>query len=349
MPSSDSCSQCHTVPGDFSIAALAGNTILHTGISSGCRACHVAGTGAGPFAGCATQATCASPVPLSYQPKVMPLLAGGSPTSPSSSTHVPVGTVACEACHSATNFSTFGGTNMKPPTGTPMHTAVNTQTCMSCHEKAYTWFGVSIRTRPSEHSGSRAAPNDCNNSGCHKVASSFSNMMRIRPVMRAAVNRALPRLLPQTLLLPGGAASSRRFDHLGVAKAQCQTCHNGQLAQGRPAHHYGSRLSCDSCHRSTAWSPAQFSHPVNAAGQCAACHNGVDASGRPGTHFVTVRSCDACHRTLAWQPASYQHLSPAYQPTPDRLTCVSCHITNGEVIPRQMHANPRNRPIPVKP
>ncbi len=347
IPSSDSCSQCHTVPGDFSIAALAANTILHTGIASNCKSCHSAGSGAGPFAGCATQATCASPVPLTYQPKVMPLLAGGSPTSPSPSTHIPVGTVACEACHAATNFSTFSGTNMKPPAGTSMHTAVNAQTCMGCHEKSYVWFGVSIRTRPSDHSGSRAAPNDCNNSGCHKVASSFSNMMRIRPVMRAAVNHALLRLLPQGLQAPG-ATIGGRFDHLGVVKAQCQTCHNGQLARGRPALHYGSRLSCDSCHRTTAWLPAQFTHPATATGQCAACHNGVDASGRPGTHFVTVRSCDACHRTLAWQPVTYRHLSPAYQPAPDRVSCMSCHLTNGEIIPRQMRGNPRNRPVPVK-
>jgi hypothetical protein len=45
----------------------------------------------------------------------------------------------------------------------------------------------------------------------------------------------------------------------------------------------------------------------------------------------------------------YRHLSPAYQPLPDRNTCVSCHITNGEVIPRQLHGNPRNRPVPVPP
>ena len=29
------------------------------------------------------------------------------------------------------------------------------------------------------------------------------------------------------------------------------------------------------------------------------------------------------------------------------FTCVSCHLTNGEIIPRQMHSNNRNRPVPV--
>ena len=53
---------------------------LHTGITSNCIACHSAGAGAGPFAGCTTQAACATPPPLAYQPKTPPLAAGGSPT-----------------------------------------------------------------------------------------------------------------------------------------------------------------------------------------------------------------------------------------------------------------------------
>jgi hypothetical protein len=222
---------------------------------------------------------------------------------------------------------------------------------MGCHERPYTWFGVNIVVRDSGHLNipKRAAPNDCNGSGCHQVSASFNNAALVRPipVRRAAVGAALPRLLPKELTGGTDITGAGRFDHRGVTAGQCQTCHNGQMARGKPARHFGPRLSCDSCHRTTAWSPAQFSHPTNAAGQCAACHNGIDATARPGPHFVTVRNCDACHRTLAWTPVIYRHISPAYQPAPDRPTCVSCHITNGEVIPRQMHSSPRGRPIPV--
>ncbi|MES1161772.1 MAG: hypothetical protein ABUL50_01760, partial [Rhizobacter sp.] len=57
-----SCSTCHVTPGDFSIAGLTTSMpTLHTGITSGCASCHTAGTGAGPFAGCTTQAACAAP------------------------------------------------------------------------------------------------------------------------------------------------------------------------------------------------------------------------------------------------------------------------------------------------
>ena len=80
IPTNGACATCHVTPGDYSIAGLTTNkTTMHTGISSGCASCHTAGAGAGPFAGCATQAACANPPPLTYQPKVMPLAAGGSP------------------------------------------------------------------------------------------------------------------------------------------------------------------------------------------------------------------------------------------------------------------------------
>ena len=350
IPTNSACSLCHVVAGDFSVAGLTNNTAMHANTdlkSQTCRSCHAAG----PFAGCTTQAACTTPVPLTYQPKLMPLAAGGSPTAPSAQTHIPVGSVACEACHSATNYTTFSGMKMKPTTNAinPSHTAVAAFSCMSCHEYPYVWFGTpNIQTRkPGEHtSAGRRPPHDCDE--CHRVGTKFDGLARVRPVMRAAVGGALPRLLPREAILPGGS-TKQAFDHRGVAAGQCQTCHNGQIARGRPAKHYGPRLSCDSCHRSTAWAPASFTHPSNAAGTCAACHNGVDASGRPGSHFISVRSCDACHTALAWQPVRYQHLSPAYAPSPERPTCVSCHITNGEVIPRQLHGNPRNRPVPVPP
>ncbi len=59
------CSTCHAVAGDFSTAGLTADvSILHSGISSNCIACHSAGAGYGPFAGCATQAACSSPPPV---------------------------------------------------------------------------------------------------------------------------------------------------------------------------------------------------------------------------------------------------------------------------------------------
>jgi hypothetical protein len=124
------------------------------------------------------------------------------------------------------------------------------------------------------------------------------------------------------------------------------TCHNGQAAKGKPVKHLVTRASCDTCHRTTAWKPAQFNHQGVLLGQCFTCHNGTSATGKSSSHFVTARSCDACHRTIAWVPVSYSHLSPLYRAQVDKNTCVSCHITNGEIIPRQLRGGPRPRPTP---
>jgi hypothetical protein len=345
------CSTCHVSGSDFSIAGLTTSmATLHTGISSGCASCHTAGAGAGPFAGCTTQATCTSPPPLTYQPKTMPLAAGGSPTAPSTQTHVPVGAVACEKCHSPTVFTSFAGMNMKG--NTTAHNAVSTSTCISCHEGTpkFVWFGVNIVTRPVGHEG-RKTGQDCVGSGCHRLSySQFVTEARVRPVLRSAINVSNPRLLPDGLgLSPADPSRAAPFNHQGVNPGQCQTCHNGQVAKAMPGKHVATRMSCDSCHRTTAWTPAQFNHQGTLAGQCQACHNGSLAAGKAAGHFFTSRSCDACHRTLAWVPVSYSHLAPGYRPQPDKPTCVSCHITNGEIIPRQLRGGPRPKPIPVPP
>jgi hypothetical protein len=337
------CSTCHVKAGDYSYAAgsLATNTILHTGIASGCISCHTAGTGAGPFAGCATQASCTTPPPITYQPMMMPLAAGASPTASNALTHVPVAGIACEACHSKTVFTAFSGT---PMTATA-HTAVASKTCMSCHETKYTWFGVKMKTRPSGHHTGV----DCKGSGCHTYNGGFRGL--VKPIMRGAlVNPELGRLLPNMQLTqPGLSTATTSFDHTGVQPGQCKTCHDGQHASGMPARHLMVTSSCDSCHRTTAWVPAQFSHSGISPNTCLVCHNGMGASARPSGHFMSPRSCDSCHKTTAWQPVNYSHLSPAFRPMPDKLTCISCHVSNSEIIPRQMRARTPGKPIPIGP
>ena len=87
-------------------------------------------------------------------------------------------------------------------------------------------------------------------------------------------------------------------------------------------------VSCDACHRTTAWLPATFSHTGVAAGTCLSCHAGTVKS---TTHMQTSRSCDACHTTTAWlPPRTYTHLSPFYKPHNSGVTCRSCHSSNTE-------------------
>ncbi len=350
IPTKGSCASCHlgAATGDYSVAKLATNTILHTGITTGCISCHTAGTGTGPFAGCATQAACTAPPPITYQPKTMPLLAGGSPTAPSTSTHIPVAGIACEGCHSPANLTSFG-----PSTAMTHTSGVTALLCKTCHESAYIWYGyTSTKTsagpkpgvftvRPNNHHGTQ----DCK--GCHST-SGFRSL--IRPVVRQAVNPGLGLLRPNMQQLPTSRGSmGANFDHVGIEPAKCKTCHDGQRASGMPAKHLMVSNSCDACHRTTAWKPAYFNHAGISPNTCLACHNGIAAPAKSAGHFMTARSCDSCHKMTAWLPANYSHVSPAYQPAAGMVTCVSCHTTNSEVIPRQMRVAPRNKPIVVAP
>jgi hypothetical protein len=346
------CTTCHLVAGDYSYATgkLAALPILHTGITTGCISCHTAGTGAGPFAGCATQAAlaCTSPPPITYQPKMMPLAAGGSPTAPSASTHVPVPGIACEKCHLSN--TSFSGMNMN---ANAPHLAVSSLKCMSCHEGGYVWYGVpNIKTR-WDKSKNHEVGKDCGSSGCHGIPGGKGKGMEalLRPIMRnALVNPELGRLLPNLQTIqPGRGTLGTNFDHQGVEAGKCKTCHDGQRASGMPARHLMVTVSCDTCHRTTAWQPASFDHSGVAANTCLVCHNGMAASGKPSGHFMSARSCGSCHESVAWQPVRYLHISPTYKALPDKLTCVSCHTSNSEIIVRQMRALPRPKPIPVGP
>jgi endogenous inhibitor of DNA gyrase (YacG/DUF329 family) len=231
------------------------------------------------------------------------------------------------------------------------HTAVAALTCMSCHERSYKWFKASPKNRPSAHASvpARAAPNDCKNSGCHTYSKGFFAQMK--PIIRdAAVNPLLARLLPNLQeQLPGRGAPASDYDHVGVEAGQCKSCHDSQRATGMPPRHLMVTNSCDTCHRTSTWKPAYFNHSGITSNTCLACHNGMGAPAKPAGHFMTARSCDSCHKTVAWLPVSYSHLSPSYRPAPGVATCVSCHVTNSEIIPRQMRSSDRTKPVPVGP
>jgi hypothetical protein len=315
------------------------------------------------FAGCIPPAACTTPAGLVYYPKGV----GGNPITSATGTvkHVPIATLDCVACHAS--VTSFAGINM----GSVGHTnAENTGKidCQSCHldetatmknstgglttnYSATNFKGNPTRRKAGDHNGvpARLYPNDCNNSGCHSYSKGFRSARR--PVMReAVVSPNMGRVRPN---IQNGKISrgtlGNTYDHVGVKPGQCKTCHDGKSASGMPARHLMVSTSCDTCHRTTAWVPAQFNHNGVTPNTCHICHNGMSASAKPNGHFMTARSCDSCHKDMGWKPVNYQHLSPNYKPSPDALTCVSCHVTNGELIPRQMRGMTRPKPLPVGP
>ena len=349
------CSTCHTTPGDYAINTLASHPTLHGSISSAftkytaatvgaknCSNCHAVGTGGtsgtAPFAGCALQSNCASPPPITYQPMTVAGVAK----------HVPIKTLDCNGCHSG-SFTTFGVVDMKSGTNAAsMHTNATLAgiQCQECHENGMSWTNVNnLKTRtPSKHTTTaRKAPNDC--AGCHSFNGGFR--AAVRPVMREAmVSPDLGRMKPHTnVTTPTRGSLGNTFDHQGVEPAKCRTCHDGKSASGMPPRHLMVMASCDTCHRTTSWTPAQFSHNGTTPNTCLACHNGMGASRKPSGHFMTARSCDSCHKTTGWNPVTYTHTSPAYKPGSAPAACITCHVTNGEIIPRQMRGLTRVKPV----
>jgi hypothetical protein len=85
-----------------------------------------------------------------------------------------------------------------------------------------------------------------------------------------------------------------------VAAGSCATCHNGTQARGKGSTHMATARACDSCHRTTAWTPVAYAHLSPAYKQhsagvtCASCH-------RSNTEIATWSfaaykpDCAGCH------------------------------------------------------
>ncbi|HXN09956.1 MAG TPA: cytochrome c3 family protein, partial [Steroidobacteraceae bacterium] len=292
---------------------LATNAVLHTGISSGCIACHGAPNASAPV------------FYLNYTPKDALL----------SPVHIPTSTTPCEACHTATVFTAFSGTTMSSAKHTSMF-AVIAKTCDQCHDKStLVFYGVAnLQTRPGDHKSGSKLTNDCN--GCHNT-NSWGGGAQARPAATAtkaavaatvstvnAANAVQAQATAASAVAPASAAAigvrpgSRPNPHLGVT-GNCVSCHNGATATGKGARHVASNDQCANCHTTIAWLPARFDHRGIAA-SCTSCHNGVTATGMPVAHIPTRMDCGACHGTFAWRPARFSHAGIVG-------TCAGCHNT----------------------
>jgi Cytochrome c7 and related cytochrome c len=304
-PGNQGCSVCHTAaPSNY--ATLAANAVLHTGISSGCIACHGAPNATPPV------------FYLNYTPKDAVL----------SPVHIPTSTTPCESCH-AISFTSFSGTTMSSAKHTAMFAVIG-KTCDACHDAStLKFYGVTnLTTRPNGHHVGQ----DC--SGCHNTngwgggaaakrnaapqATSRSAITAVvgSPAHQAARinNGSVPTTVPSVAGIANGR--SAHLSHAGVI-ANCVSCHNGALAVGKAPGHVASNDTCQNCHTTIAWLPARFEHQ-GVVGSCVSCHNGATAPGRPARHVQTTQDCGSCHNTLNWQTVSFNHVGISG-------TCQSCH------------------------
>jgi hypothetical protein len=359
IASSAVCTNCHT----GYTAATTGMNHADSGVGTAgspvaCATCH--GAGAGPFFGTAqggcTATSCTGGQPL--QPPAPVGQTGG---------HVPFNNVACNICHTSTTVpGGFKGT-VVPHTngpfmtytrgkGTPNSGTSSPYKCNVCHAPAgQKWFGTSQGTKTEGAHENSTPSSDCID--CHSPTGGFAAAAaaaakaKPRPTTgltkRPAGSPAAPTTGPAPRSTPPGATprpvagsasvtASGPFSHSGVAPGSCATCHRAAgSATAMPGGHLPTALSCDACHRTTAWKPATYAHAGVGPGHCASCHAaaGKWATPKPAGHFLTSRSCDVCHHsTNTWLPVMYDHLSPRYRPQTGIVRCIDCHTTNTEMV-----------------
>jgi len=145
--------------------------------------------------------------------------------------------------------------------------------------------------------------------------------------------------------LPGKGPLLAAMGHDVLAtelQKNCAVCHEPDRPED--ALHARVETSCNECHGTKRWEPADFDHEswlradLGRSGSCARCHD----PDRPDDtmHREAKNSCSDCHSTKAWEPAEFDHdqwfrfdrshpgdCSTCHDNPADykRYTCYGCH------------------------
>jgi hypothetical protein len=334
-PANQNCTVCHTTaPSDYTPATLAANSVLHTGISSGCGQCHGGTT------------------PLTWYNNFTPKDGVLTPA------HIPyLSGTDCGSCHASATYAagTFGPMNMTQA----KHAFVATS-CDTCHEAGLSYYmgaaSPALQGRPADHtSGNMVAPNDC--SLCHTTANWNSTVLPTGHMPNPA-NQACTvchTTAPADYTTATLAANS--VLHTGISSG-CSQCHGGTTPLTwynnftpkdgvlTPSHiPYLSGTDCGSCHASATYAAGTFG-PMNmtqakhafVVTTCDTCHEaGLSfymgaaspaLQGRPADHtsgnMVAPNDCSLCHTTANWNSTV---LPAGHMPNPANQACTVCHTT----------------------
>jgi hypothetical protein len=281
IPTTQACTLCHTTS-DYSKA-----TMSHQGIASNCRQCHGPGLS---FA--------------NVVPKAPP------------ATHIPVGSAACESCHSATTFTSFAGTAMN-------HAPVTGTSCATCHETGRSFFGVTIVTRPVR--ATHPSTGDCGQ--CHTTVT-----------FKAPAKPAnhIPTTQACSLCHTTANYSVAVMSHQGIA-SNCAQCHGPGLSFANvvpkaATHIPTGSAPCESCHSATKFtnfSGTAMNHAAVTGMPCATCHDmgktffGVTIVVPPAKHIpYTGVPCESCHSPTKF--TNFGNTKMNHTPVA-AFKCMACH------------------------
>jgi hypothetical protein len=218
------------------------------------------------------------------------------------STHIPIGSVQCDTCHTSTSTGGF-------LTRTMIHTAVVATACATCHSGGYT--SENADGKGTTHIPIIGTATTCN--GCHTSQTVWT----------------------QRTMDHGGLAGQCSTCHKGAYLSENALTYSATHAGGQ------APGQCDTCHKSTTdWTTAtSFTHDATTVGKCNTCHKTGGAGLPPGvTHIpITGIQCDNCHTvttTGGFLTRSMNHTVVA------ATACSTCH--GGSYVSENALAKPTN-------
>ncbi len=243
---------------------------------------------------------------------------------------------ACEDCHKNAGLSQF--------------TAMSTD-CISCHQKDF-----NATTNPKHTSATFFATTPCQT--CHSSDSWASAKFdhSLTGFILTGSHSVPPRQCED--------CHKNNNYNLAAADTLCIACHqNDYNNTTNPNHSQQASLfptTCQNCHTTVAWQPAQFDHSATAfpltgahtvpPRACTDCHTNnnynITVTTCVSCHLTDFKNatnpnhvqggfpqtCDSCHTTTGWSPASFDHSKTAFPLTgahtvPPRQ-CSDCHVNN---------------------
>jgi len=338
------CETCHSA-GQFS--NFAGTAMIHTGILSDCASCHNGQVFYGvtpvskPTNHLPTTATCETCHSASKFTNFAgtgmnhagilvdcaschtgQVFVGVTPVSKPTN-HLPT-SLACETCHSTSQFTNFSGTAMN-------HAGI-VDNCSLCHGDGLSFAGVTPKHKSDSPTTHLTTALDCSN--CHFSTTTFTGAAGIN----AQPTGHIPTTQDCTLCHAAGyGTGSGVMNHTGILNG-CATCHNGQVFTGvtpvsKPSNHLPTSMACETCHSAskfTNFSGTAMNHASILSG-CATCHNGQVFAGvtpvsKPSNHLPTNEPCEACHSA-----SKFTNFSGTSMNHVNILSgCATCH--NGQVF-----------------
>jgi hypothetical protein len=234
-------------------------------------------------------------------------------------------TTSCAQCHVNNNYNL---------------TSANTA-CVSCHQTDY-----NNATTPVNHI-QLAFPTTCQN--CHDTVS-WTNGKFDHSTTGWALTGAHATVV---------CSQCHVNNNYNLTITTCVSCHLKDFQGTTNPNHVqqGFAQTCETCHNTTAWQPAQFDHSksgfpltgTHATTPCAQCHvnnnynitntacvschqtdynNAVSPINHVQLAFPTT--CQNCHDTVAWTNGKFDHSTTGFALTGTHATtpCAQCHVNN---------------------